>query len=634
MSVEILQHRILETSALLGRDRRERTWMRGAVCLLLAGAGLALVDLAFPLPTPARGAAGIAWLGGWLVAAACGVLTGMRLRRRPAEFFAAWLERTIVLSSPAAHDRAVRPGLPTGRQMQASRTHHNEAARLEGAPASQPRRRADGNTLVNAVQFSRRLAAGQAGTVSVPLMRAEIDRGRQAADSLSPEAVRDPRAIRRDAAVLAFVLTAIAATAGLWPDAWTAVLPRFADPGGDHPPYCPTRFAVRYETRNPDGRVDYGESVMVVVEMSGRELPDGAHLVLYATPPLRESARVPLFRRNAAQWVARIDNVREELRFRVCVPHGFSRMQRLVPDLAPRIRGVVVRYAPPPEAGRPPYERTLGKEGIREVRGTTVTLTVASNRPLRGGEASLTDTTEPTSAGMGGTPRVPQSLLACTPRDTDSVQVTFPLLNTGRVTASVIGIDGLRSRDTVEADLRPIDLPSTAVRIAPTLPASTPAEPPDAAPTSTGGRTPAPASTRTRRTARPTSSGANEIHTQADDGASTGGRTPAPANTRTRRTAHPTSSDASEIHAQADDGTAIAAPGDRTAGPPTATANRTTGGTPGLLAPAPGANVGTETLSPDVAVPIDVGPIGGERIPPRYRELTEAYFRRLAEDNR
>ncbi len=55
---------------------------------------------------------------------------------------------------------------------------------------------------------------------------------------------------------------------------------------------------------------------------------------------------------------------------------------------------------------------------------------------------------------------------------------------------------------------------------------------------------------------------------------------------------------------------------------------------PPIESPRPREGTQVETIRPDEPVRIDTGPIQGERMPGRYKDLTEAYFRRLAEDGR
>ena len=440
MVTDALQRRIEEAARGLGRLTRWTAWLRGAWWLLLAAGVMVLADLLYPLPAGVRRMAAAAWFVGCLVVAVQGPSLAVAARRRSAEFYAVLLER--------------------GRQ-------------------------ASDNALVNAVQFSHVLATtGGAAATSLPLMKAEIDLGRRGAESIVAARCIDRRSMMRHGIILSIVVVALAATAMAWPDVWTAVLPRFTDPGGDHPPFCPVKFAVHYETSSPGAPVYYGDSPKVVVELSGRDLPERAWLEVQR-PGGPE--HVDLFRRERATWFVRFDNVRDNLRFRVHVPEGYSKLQelRLVP--VPRITDAVARYEPPAYTRRPAYEEPIDKRGIRGLRGTVVTLTLGSNRPLQGGDIRLTRVagdparpdgsetlrqstagfaSEATSAKQAAASNAVLSLPMRPLVDAlHKARAAFPLERDGHLAATVTGADGLQSRDRVEADVHVIEdaMPTIAI---------------------------------------------------------------------------------------------------------------------------------------------------------------------------
>ncbi|MBN1492452.1 MAG: hypothetical protein JXA69_21245 [Phycisphaerae bacterium] len=402
-----LEQRIGEATHRLRRAQRWATWLHGTWCLLAAAALLVLADLLVPLPVGLRRLASVAWLIGWLAAAGLGFAAARAVGRRSAEFFAALLERS---------------------------------------------RDAVDNALINAVQFSRTLAAGAQGGASDVLMRAEIERGRHVAVYTPAGSNVDGGSLRWHGRILVWVVVMMAAAGGAWPDVWAAILPRFYDPAGDHPPYCPTRFDVRYETDRPDALAYYGDSVRAVITLSGRHIPDTAWL---SVERAEGSQRIDLFRRGDAEWFVRFDNVQEDLRFRVHTPRGYSTWQTFALVPTPRITDATVRYEPPTYTGRMPYDEPFATAGIRALRGTAVTLLLTSNRSLSGGEIRF--------EGDG----VPAVSFAMTPLSDASNRVagSFMMQADGRMTAVVTSSAGLRSHDVLEAPVFVIEDAAPTVEI-------------------------------------------------------------------------------------------------------------------------------------------------------------------------
>jgi hypothetical protein len=406
---------------------------------VVTAAGVGLVDLLFPLPEGPRRIAVAGWLIGCVGVAVWGTLAALSARRHPAEFFATFFERGRALAD---------------------------------------------NALINGVQFSRVLATNATGTASESLMRAEIDRAEHVAEHVAPRECVDHRAVRRRGAALVAVIVIVAATGLLWPEVWAAIGPRFYDPSGDHPPFCRTKFAVRYETDSADGRIARGDNVRVIVDLSG-EIPDRAWLVVRGADTAMPAERVELFRRTDAEWAARFDDIRSDLLFRVHVPRGYSTWRRLTLARIPHIVAALAGYSPPAGAGRRPYEKPIDRNGICEVRGTSVRLTLRSDRPLREGEIILTGngyqekplTMRPVQdvSGARNSEAMPRESPSPTPsldkkepeavaerQPAGEVDATFLLEGEGHLTATITDTAGLRSRDRFDADLHILEEPRPA----------------------------------------------------------------------------------------------------------------------------------------------------------------------------
>src|ERR1041385_6400571 len=104
-------------------------------------------------------------------------------------------------------------------------------------------------------------------------------------DSLKPPSLRNEAWLLAGSASLAFLLLVV------FTDHFSAVVPRYVDPFGDHPPYSPTRLKLE-----PAGAsVDYGQSLRVSVAVSGPK-PSSVSLVLQ-DKERRELAGKPMVRR-------------------------------------------------------------------------------------------------------------------------------------------------------------------------------------------------------------------------------------------------------------------------------------------------------------------------------------------------
>jgi len=439
------------------------------------------------------------------------------------------------------------------------------------------------NALVNAVQFGRVIASGRTGSASLALMHAQIEQSQRVANDLPVAPYVDQACLRRRGLALAAVVLFSGATGVVQPGVWRAIAPRFYEPAGDHPPFCRTQFTVRYESGAADGRIARGDDVRVIVDLTGK-VPERAWLIPESDGAATAAGRIDLFRRSQSQWLVRLDGVREDLVFRVHIPEGYSKRQYLRLATIPRIVAARVRYAPPAASGREPYETPLDGSSIREEQGTLVTLTLTSDRPLRQGDVRLADGRALTAAPLARTGSraatstdEPAGPTAC------EVRATFMLEEDGHLTATVTDADGAPSRDRIDADIRVI------------------------------------AAARASRTTEDAQQAPGRHATAVPDTVpreTTSGMTP---DVRDPATTSP--DDESPAARKPTGQAASAARSPHNAPPP-------------IESPRPREGTQVETIRPDEPVRIDTGPIQGERMPGRYKDLTEAYFRRLAEDGR
>lgn len=263
--------------------------------------------------------------------------------------------------------------LATGYLLQRSRSFDRMVARL--IEESDPKL---GNKLVNALDFTERLedapsAPGEA------LMRAEIAQANRLADSItSLEALR-PRTHRAERRV-AYGLggAALIGVIAFWPVV-SAVTPRLLFPFADFPPYSPTKFAV---APGPT-ELHYGDDLKVTVNAAGK-IPKEMELVLW-NQSTGKLATLPMFNASQGEFFQTIENVRDDVRYFARAGRGRSKRFPITVIKEPQIESVVVDYVYPEYTRRASETRTLSDGTVRGYRGTEVTFTVHSNRPLASG---------------------------------------------------------------------------------------------------------------------------------------------------------------------------------------------------------------------------------------------------------
>lgn len=301
------------------------------------------------------------------------------------------------------------------------------------------------NDLINAIDFEDALKKGVAPEISSDLMRQEIELAAQKLRCVEdPAAVLKPPELRRDYRLLAGALILGLASAAAFPRVFGAILPRYIDPYGDHPPYCATRFAVEPAS----GTIDYGEDFPIRVVTSGRPV-ENVELVVEDAHG-ETISRQPMLDGGEEGFTKTLENVRDEARYYAAVERGRSKRYTLSITKNPRFDSVTASYAFPAYTHMQPKTRLLGSPGeLKAYAGTTVTLSVTSNRPLKRGPirvygeaAEMTPTTDP-----------------------HTVSGAFVIGKAGEFSARLIDVEGLESRADFAGTIAiiPDDKPEIAI---------------------------------------------------------------------------------------------------------------------------------------------------------------------------
>ncbi len=235
-----------------------------------------------------------------------------------------------------------------------------------------------GNRLINAVQLSAQPAGG---AVEECLRREAVELGRRAAEGAGVWPVVR-RGVNR-----ALGLMAVAGV--LWlglgvggGDILRAVMPRFLDPRGDHPPYSTLKIEV-----SPKGaEVLYGGQIEVRATASGRPV-DKLWLVAHSGA---RTDRAIMFLAPDRSFFQTLANLREPAEYFVTDGQGRSRRFPIHIRYTPQITLVEVEAVFPDYTGKPPQKGKLGQEPQALPEQTRLTFRVASNRPLKSGSLELT----------------------------------------------------------------------------------------------------------------------------------------------------------------------------------------------------------------------------------------------------
>jgi hypothetical protein len=221
---------------------------------------------------------------------------------------------------------------------------------------------------------------------------------------------------------------------------------RFMDPYGDHPPYSRIIFDVKQDKE----KVQYGSSLEITVTTSGAPV-EKVELVLQTQGTAGEEV-LPLFPEPGNKWRATLASVTESGQYYVRAPGGRSGKYRIQVITVPKLEQVRFRIAPPDYTNRPAYEGPLPQGGISGLPNTTVQVWAKSNRPLAGGNVTLSG---PKGEVIGG--------ITMTPLSANSQEVTasFPLKQAGKMQLRIRDVDGQESTEnftapiTLLADERP-----------------------------------------------------------------------------------------------------------------------------------------------------------------------------------
>ncbi|HHY84971.1 MAG TPA: hypothetical protein GYA07_05485 [Verrucomicrobia bacterium] len=235
-----------------------------------------------------------------------------------------------------------------------------------------------GNRLINAVQ----LAAAPAKTpIEEAFRRKAVALGAESAARLKAwPVVRS--GLRAVCVALGGVAAAVALLALVEGELLRAVLPRFLDPHGDHPPFS----RLKIEVTPQQAEVLYGGQLEVRATTSGRPV-DKLWLIARSGTNV---TRTMMFLAPDKSYFQTLANLREQTEFYVTDGSARSRRFPITIRYTPQITLVEVTTTFPEYTGRAAKTAKLTDEVQALPQGTRIRFRVASNRPLKSGTLSLT----------------------------------------------------------------------------------------------------------------------------------------------------------------------------------------------------------------------------------------------------
>jgi hypothetical protein len=164
------------------------------------------------------------------------------------------------------------------------------------------------------------------------------------------------------------------------PEIVKIVSARIRNPNADIAPWTPLSFTVLPE----DLSVRYGDDLLVTVQVEGGDL---RHPVMLKIRDQNQA--LPGFKEAENRFSLRLEQVIEPLEF--CFTTGRIRSDWHTVDVQwlPRLTGSSVSLTPPGYSGKATRNYAFGERVLKGYPGTTIDLTLESNRPLGSGEVLL-----------------------------------------------------------------------------------------------------------------------------------------------------------------------------------------------------------------------------------------------------
>jgi archaellum component FlaC len=294
------------------------------------------------------------------------------------------------------------------------------------------------NRLINALDLAERPSTASSSV----LVKRVVGQGEATAAELSSATAVDFGPLIRSFLAVAAVLLVAAVCRITMPGLFAAVLPRYLDLNGDHPPYTLVEFEIRV---SPDPVV-FGKPAEIGVTLGGPERITQADVVLVEGTGREQRAaqRLPMFRTADGQFSLPLQRPEKSQAFYIETPRGRSRVQQMTVQEIPSIEEMFAVLQPPKYTGWRASRQPLDARGFRGLKGTEIEVTVRANLALKEGKIELM----PEAEGAE------KAVVALTPQaDAKLVTGKFPLTFSGRYRLTITSREGVEAREPIEGKL-------------------------------------------------------------------------------------------------------------------------------------------------------------------------------------
>ncbi|OAI53184.1 hypothetical protein AYO47_05425 [Planctomyces sp. SCGC AG-212-M04] len=311
-------------------------------------------------------------LAGWCLAIAVAAVLIALL----SDAFFAWPAGMRIALNAIAAIGIAAIAVMVGWRLFGSRYRAREMARL-----TEERLHRRDSVLINAVEFRSGLETGSESLRASVVQSADSLAAELPASAVTPATPALRATLAGLAAIVVFGIALFVA-----PRLFAAVIPRFLDPLGDHPPFTLLTFTP---TVKPDP-LHRGRPAVVTVEITGPERVEEASLVLRPVGGAKASwDRLPMFRQSETTFSTQIARVDVDSQYHIDTPRGRSDWFEMKVSQTPLIEEAKATLSFPAYTGWKPRSQKLDDRGLRVLRGTTCSILVRSNLILAGGEIRL-----------------------------------------------------------------------------------------------------------------------------------------------------------------------------------------------------------------------------------------------------
>lgn len=299
--------------------------------------------------------------------------------------------------------------------------------------------------LLNALDLEKSPPEG----ASPELVKHAIRQGNDFAKEVSLRQAVRLKPLGRAAIVAIAAMLIVVGSVVLMPRLFAAVLPRLLDPAGDNPPFT----LVQFDVAVAPSPVYVGRPASITARLGGPETIDRANVVFTGTssaPPSKQ----PMLRRPSGEFVLSLDRTESTREFYIDTPRGRSIRYRLNVLPIPTFDSAEIRYAFPAYTGWPESKHVLDNRGIRGLSGTTVTIAITSNVPLKQGTVELVPQELNQLVEQGKVTKLTTQEVTLSPGpDPRQVTGSFPLTFSGHFKITLTGAEGAVSTDHLEGSL-------------------------------------------------------------------------------------------------------------------------------------------------------------------------------------